>query len=390
MINIFLIFIIFILIIVTFYIINNSLTEKFTDFTGAHPNSSFNGWSTGTFLSGYDFSDYCTPGIACSTEDGWGIYNNNCECIVPGVNNTLEVEEENIISQESEEERRTNIISTNLNGCITNNQNFDKYCKSINPTYGVKNINRCDSNNSKVECGANYINGVYYGESIITPCMNKSDDFDTWCKYYNTKDIPDGFNVNSIGADKILLGSEGGCFLEDGKPDFSKARALCNYNSIDGIKKLNRSNELIDYNVFTTCLPIKNSNFVLECGRLLDDKEYNKIKNTNSLGNDINNINNVSSDDCKLLCDSNNDCYGFTYNKNNGSCFLKNSNVINASGQDNNNYDLYLNDKSRTSHAIEIMGYDCNPGFARAKCIKKDDILFVNNNNYYKSIFDTS
>ncbi len=391
MINTFLLFILFILIIIIIlFIIKKNVVEKFGDFTGAHPNSSYSGWNTNTFPSNYDFSNYCTPGVSCTTEDGWGIYNNNCECIVPGINDKLEQEDQTSseYKDESEEESNINILQNNLDGCILNNKNFDKYCKSINPDYGVKSITSCDANSSKVECSSNYISGKYYGESIITPCMNKSDDFDIWCKYYNNKDVPDGFNVNSIGADKILPGSFGGCFMDNGKPDFSKARAICNYNSIDGIKKLDRSNILIDYNVFTTCLPMKDTNFVAECGNLLDDKVYQKIENNNSLGNTIIKINDVSPNECKLICDNNNNCFGFTYNKNNGSCDLKNINIINASTQNNSNYDLYINDRDKKAHAAEIMGYDCNPGFARAKCIKKDDMLFINNNWTYKSIFD--
>lgn len=391
MINILLIFIIVIIIIIFFYIINKSLVEKFIGFNAAHPNDNYTAWTTSS-TSNYDFSNYCTPGIACSTENGWGVFNNNCECIIPGVRDKLE--QDYVQLEEQEEEEVTinypNIPTNNLDGCIINNQNFDKYCKSIDPTYGIKNIKTCDPTHSKVECGAYYINGTYYGENTITPCLNKSDDFDTWCKFYNNKEVPDGFNVNSIGVEKVLEGAKGGCFLNNGTPDFSKARGICNYNNIDSVKKLDRSNDIINYNVFTTCLPTKNTNFVSECATLLDEKMYEKTGNTDSVGNTINISNNVSSDECKLLCNSNKNCYGFAYNKNNAHCYLKNSSVINASTQDDPNYDLYINDKNKNSRAVEIMGYDCNPGFARAKCIKKDDVLFVNFNWLYKSIFDNN
>lgn len=390
MINILLIFITVIIIIIFFYIINKSLIEKFVGFESAHPNDYGTAWTTSS--SDYDFSNYCRPGDLCNTQDGWGVYNNDCECIIPGIHDKLDSEDYIHELQEEEEMSSTsNVPSNNLEGCIRNNQNFDEYCKRIDPSYGVKSISICDSTHSNVECGANYLNGIYYGDTtIMTPCLNKSDDFDTWCKYYNNKVVPDGFNVNSIGAEKVLVGAEGGCFINNGTPDNKKARALCNYNNIDTVKKLERTNNIIDYNTFTSCLP-KNTNFVYECGMLLDEKIYEKNLNTTTTSNSstIDTIRNISSDDCKLLCNSNNNCYGFVYNKNNGDCLLKDSSVVRESTQTNPNFDLYINDKNKDSRAVEIMGYDCNPGFARAKCLKNNDLLFVNDNYLYKSIYDT-
>ena len=390
MINILLIFITVIIIIIFFYIINKSLIEKFSSFYGAHPNDDGTAWTT-SLPSDYDFSNYCRPGDLCNTQDGWGVYNNNCECIIPGVNNELDSEDytDKLEEQQEETDGSYNGHSSNLEGCIRNNTNFDEYCKSIDPSYGVKSISICDSTHSEIECGANYLNGIYYGDTtIITPCLNKSDDFDTWCKFYNNKAVPNGFNVNSIGASKVLVGSEGGCFINNGTPDNKKARALCNYNNIDSVKKLERTNNLIDYNTFTSCLP-KNTNFVSECAYLLDEKIYEKKSNTSSNSSTIDTIRNISSDDCELLCNSNNNCYGFVYNKNNGTCLLKDSSVVRASTQTNPNFDLYINNKNKDSRAVEIMGYDCNPGFNRAKCIKNNDLIFPNNNYLYKSIYDT-
>jgi hypothetical protein len=380
MINILLLFITVIIIIIFFYIINKSLIEKFSDVNSARPNDGGTGWTTSS--SHYYFSNYCRPGNLCNTEDAWGYYNNNCECIAFGVRDKLESEDDidELEYGEEEEEISGRPIPKNLQVCIRNNQNFDEYCRNIDPSYGVKSITICDSTHSNVECGANYLNGVYYGDTnIMTPCLNKSDDFDTWCKFYNNKEVPSGFNVNSIGTSKVLVGAEGGCFVNNGKPDNKKARALCNYNNIDSVKKLERTNNLIDYNNFTSCLP-KNTNFVSECAMLLDEKIYQKKSNTTSNSSTINTIKNISSDDCKLLCDSDQKCYGFAYNKNNGNCYLKNNNVLRASTQTNQNFDLYINDKNKNSRAVEIMGYDCNPGFTRAKCIKKNDIIFPNNN----------
>ena len=36
--------------------------------------------------------------------------------------------------------------------------------------------------------------------------------------------------------------------------------------------------------------------------------------------------------------------------------------------------------------ATQIMGYDCNPGYARAKCSKIEDVLIFNENVLNKSV----
>ena len=186
-------------------------------------------------------------------------------------------------------------------------------------------MSRCTNTHSKVICDKNYLNGINYNNTVITPCLNKSDDFDVWCNFYNNKPIPQGFNVNSIGANKILVGKKGDCYNNNGTSDNSSARAICDYNHIDTLYKLelavgkndilsklepkynimdtgnsnnihNKKNNEIMYNVFTECRPLKNTNFTQECSRLL-----------------------------------------------------------------NVDYD--------NTFADQILGYDCNPGFGRAKCI---------------------
>lgn len=400
MLNIFLILMIIIIIIISFTIINNNLIEKFTNIVGYRANSSGDGWSIGSQIGGNENSS-SSRGAACTITNSdnttvYGIYNDNNECIpiVPPSDNSTNLSGTSAQSSSALSTSSTSPPPTTTNpsleGCIPNTQNFDKYCKSLNISYGIKSITPCDSNNSEVECAANYINGVQYDNNdIITPCLDKNTDFSVWCKYYNSKPIPSGFNVNSIGVSKILVGSEGGCFVNNNVADENKARAICNYQNMESVKKLERSNNNLNYNVFTTCMP-EDSDFVSKCSNLLDKKEYEKDENTMTTATTLENgvIDNISSDNCKIKCNENNDCYGYLYKKDNNSCFLKGKNVTKAAKINNDDYDLYIN-KKQNSRAIEIMGYDCNPGFARAKCINKQDIIYFDNNNLFNSVFNT-
>lgn len=402
MLNIFLILMIIIIIIISFTIINNNLIENFSTIVGSHPDPSHTSWSLGSQINeNGNRNTSSSPGSTCSIKNSdnttvFGIYNNSNECI-PIVSQSGSSRDPlvSVATQSSSASSASSLppqTTTNpsLDGCIPNTQNFDRYCRSQNISYGVKSITPCDSNNSKVECAANYINGVEYENTdIITPCLDKNTDFSVWCKYYNSKPIPSGFNVNSIGVSKILVGSEGGCFVNNNVADKNKARAICNYQNMESVKKLERANNNLNYNIFTTCMP-EDSNFVSKCTNLLDKKEYEKTENTITAATNLGDaINNISSDDCKLRCNENNNCYGYLYKKDNGTCFLKGKDVTTANKYNDNNYDLYINNKEQNSRAIEIMGYDCNPGFARAKCINKQDIIYFDNSNLFNSVFST-
>ena len=187
--------------------------------------------------------------------------------------------------------------------------NFDKVCRKYNSKFGIKKLTKCDDNSSKVTCGVNYINSKYYGDKIsTTPCLNKSDDFDTWCKFYSNKQyVPTGNNVNSIGAKYVLSGKNGDCYFDNGKIDTNSSRAVCDYNYVERIPKLEPVTNNEKYNKFTECYP-KETNFTTECSYLLNTDYSN-------------------------------------------------------------------------SFATQIMGYDCNPGYFRAKCIAKSDINNTYNGN---------
>lgn len=316
-----LLFIIIISILIL-YIINNNNFESFTNINGAKPSSSGNQWGNNTEnnTETEESSNDCQVGNTCSTENGYGTLNKNCVCVI---NSTYEEEEQ----QEEEEYQYTKRSHRNSNqnsgtgsnedltNCYPNNTNFDAVCKNINSEYGIKEIIKCDSNNSKVDCKKNYINGEFLGPmSTLTPCLDKTDDFNTWCRYYNSNPVPPGYNVNSIGAKKLLVGKKGNCFFEDGSSNNHKARAVCDYNHTDEVHKLERANDKINYNIFTGCHPLKPTNFVSKCSPLLHVPYEH-------------------------------------------------------------------------SFATQIMGYDCNPGFGRAKCIKSKDIDNYNKSQYDEVIF---
>lgn len=269
-------------------------------------------------------------GYLCNSENGFGICQPDNSCtpisqlnqnIIGNSNTASYVSSESTISSESteytESSESSKITGSSLSQSIPildtciDNQDFDKLCKTkFNSKSGVKNIitTGCNNNKSQVECGNNWINGVYYGNDLITtPCLDKVNDFDNWCKYYNMNTIPKGYNVNSIGAKDILVGEYGGCYNDNGTSNNNKARAICDYNHIQTLPKLKPYNKNINYNKFTSCIPIDR--------QFLFDIECVDILNT-----PLNNI-----------------------------------------------------------YVTEKMGYDCNPGYGRAKCINKSDSISPNN-----------
>lgn len=323
------IFIIIILIILLLYFINNYFLQKNQEnfITGAHPDGSHSSWMLGDTVSGYGgHGRYdglnCTPGTTCTYDDGtkFGLYNGDCHCI--SINKELSEEEGGEEGEEEEEiydkykhhkERKETVPIDSA--CLPNNTKFDEVCRNINPSYGIKKLIPCDLTTTKVECERNYINGKKYDDDVsITPCLNKSDDFDSWCRYYNnSKNIPVGNNVNSIGAKYILQGFDGAC-------DKNSARAVCDYKSIETIPKLEPANNFIEYNKFTDCLPLNDDQFVANCSMLL---------------------NNDTNDDT--------------------------SNIL----------------------ATQIQGYDCNPGYGRAKCVKDITDVSVFDSNFYTKSYTT-
>lgn len=286
----FILFFIFLLLTIS-YFDNKEVIESFDNISGLLPGSNGSTWTSGFDNKPYliNLTNTCQIGASCNTEDGWGYYNSSCACVhdtydpSSQLKNNLQEEssyppEEEYISINNQYKEEEGIIS---NDCIPNSTNFNDYCNNIHQTYGVKKIIPCDSNNSKVDCASNYMGGIYYGnnneELIKTPCIDKTSDFNSLCKYYNVGKVPPGYNVNSIGVKYILPGVKGDCYMPNGVEDTGKARGICSYNYNEQISKIpptrvtslgNGTTLLMDYNVFTNCHP-SSTNFTNKCNKLL-------------------------------------------------------------------------------------------------------------------------
>jgi hypothetical protein len=332
--KLFIIIIIILIILITLYLINLYINKKvyaeyFTNSYGAVPSNNAWGNYDGDInnVANNNRSGSCTITDPITSQVSYGIMNNNkCYSLTKSDNSDSSSTTNSLLNSN----RNSNINSNNVNGlsltsqsnsletsqlssysiaepfgattCYSNNTNFSKICTDQNPNYGVKSITPCSTISSSVECAPYYLGGVDYGAGVtITPCLNKSDDFDTWCRFYtNSSNIPTGYNVNSIGAKYRLTGKSGDCYLDNGSEDTNSARGVCDLNHIEEVKKLDPISDKIDYNIFTDCKLLKGTNFTTECSQAL-----------------------------------------------------------------NNPYDQ--------TYADQIMAYDCNPGYGRAKCLKKSD-----------------
>jgi len=315
--NIFIIAILLIILIgiIIYYTTNsrniiNSNIESFIDTAGSRPHMDGTTWNNDIERkAGYVLNE-CELGSLCKTADSenWGIYNGNCECI----EKPKDKKKETVTKSKPASKSINSAYFPNIPGvpekdkaCVSNSSNFDAICKKQNINYQVLGLIKCNDTESRPKCGM-YTDSE--DDSITTPCLNKSDDFNTWCRFYSNKYDKIGYNVNSIGAKKVLVGADGGCYV-NGKSDNSKARGICTYDYTDEVIKLDAPNSIVDYNVFTQCKYMKGTDFIDECSKLL-----------------------------KL-------------------------------------------DYSKT-YADQITSYDCNPGFARAKCLNNKDKMPYNEMQY--------
>ena len=338
----FIILILFIIIIL-YYLINNFLkkNELFTSVSGSQATSDGSTWTSGSSDSSQTTAEEsCNEGGQCKTEDGFGTYNSKCDCIV---DKTAEEEEPVKKAAPATVPQITIPAETiDLTGCYPNNTNFDAICKRENSEYGIKEVTACTNTHSKVTCDRNYLDGVNYHNTVITPCLNKSDDFDVWCNFYNNKPTPPGFNVNSIGANKILVGKKGDCYNNNGTSDNSSARAICDYNHVNTLYKLELAVGKND--ILSKLDPTHN---------IMDTRNSNDNDRSSSTSNDDN-------DSKKKKHKKKN--HEIMYNVFTHCRPLKNTNFTQDCSR-------LLNVDYDNTFADQILGYDCNPGFGRAKCI---------------------
>jgi len=109
------------------------------------------------------------------------------------------------------------------------------------------------------------INGKTYTGTHKTPCFNKTDDFNEWCRNYldkNNVSVASGNNMSNMGVKNILVGTDGEC------GNSNLAQGICDFNYFDQINKLNHQRKCdsiynedgsnncseLDYNLFTDCL----------------------------------------------------------------------------------------------------------------------------------------
>lgn len=172
---------------------------------------------------------------------------------------------------------------TNENTCLPNNSDFGKICKIRHGSYqyGVKNLESCGNNTSKLKCGKLIFNGQDYSNNgkyvFSTDCLDKSFDFDTICNQYipsniKTRTKSNGYDNNSAGMDTFLKGKYGDCFLSDGQSNPGKARAICNMKSNKEISRIRPLSSNIDYNVYTDCHS-DSYDFVNDCSQKLNGNQ---------------------------------------------------------------------------------------------------------------------
>lgn len=121
------------------------------------------------------------------------------------------------------------------------------------------------------------------------------------------------------------------------------------------------------------------------CGKLGNPivNNYTQIRNRGSWGNDINNKTGISVDECKTSCNDLNDCAGFSYNKSERKCYLKNSGMYpNSALTKSDAYDTYTRSKSYGQAAYEIQDTTSN------KNAKYGDIAYITRDGELKQYPD--
>jgi hypothetical protein len=336
------VFLLILLVLCISYFDTRSIIEKFDNIQGLVPASIGNSWTHGFNENETQNANYlqsinktCNIGKSCASEKGWGYYNADCECIIPSyveTNNSPEIE----IAEETyppKEEYPFEIPYVEEeayktdNTCVPNNISPISYCTEKNPKYGVKSIVPCDDTSSDITCARNYIGGQYYGNNT-----NGEPLLSTPC-------LDKGYDFNS----------------------------LCKYYNNHSIPNGYNVNSIgVKY-----VLQGKNGDCYLPNG--LEDKGKARGICSYQFNDQIQKIPplKISSlnDGTTLLMDYNvyTDCYPT------GTNFARKCNQLL---------------RKHGSYASEISSYDCNPGYARARCIKRGDRFQLNKNTFTDSVFN--
>lgn len=267
----------------------------------------------------------CTPGTPCSTIDGFGILNSGCQCQISNYPYNSEINNDysdtNNVYDETLSESEENInCSDTLYGCCPSDETITK-------------IDSLGSN--------------------CPDCINPRN-FDQYCKNINPK----------YGVKKLQKCGE------------NKFRVSCDADYIGGIKYGENL-------VITPCLD-KNIDFNTMC-QYYNNKKIPKGYNINSIAagtilkgifGDCYNSNGIPDNNkARAICSNN---YYNTVKKLSPSSLNSNMNFFTNCSPIDSNFTEICQQKFNNDNifSTEIMGYDCLPGYARAKCFKN-----INNDN---------
>jgi len=147
--------------------------------------------------------------------------------------------------------------------------------------------------------------------------------------------------VGSINSSDVNIEMSNKCSLDNNKNNIGNNEALAIYE-LEGISEnLVKDIGKVGYVDFRSKLHEYPENMI-KLGN-----SYENVPNYDSVGNDLKKFTNVNAENCKNECNKVDDCYGFVYNRNNNSCFIKNKNMYPKGLRiANNNTDIYIRNKN--------------------------------------------
>jgi len=286
----------------------------------------------------------------------YGLFVDGNICVPLDKLKELETSEEHK-QQEEEEGKKENpdTVASNFKipmytGCLPPDTNFNTVCQVYEPTFNPILIENCNTPLSykRALCGLN------------TSCYNKNTNFEKVCK----DKYDDTYGVYELNP----------CQQEEEQRD--KYRATCAKNYING--------RMVDFDKKTPCID-KNLDFNDMCKYYVPNDSIEtshwgarSILNGQDGGCYKQNGNNQDiPDDTKsaAICGSNYESTIPVF----GPFFQnQNYNVFTDCKPLNSNFRRECSKKlkyaTNNTYAIDIMGYDCNPQYARAKCIDLNHI----------------
>jgi len=205
-------------------------------------------------------------------------------------------------------------VTTNQDECVIKNSDYGQVCKNrFGSQFGVEKIEKCDNESVKVKCSDMYFNGKNYtGENTFsTDCFDKTLDFDALCNQYMPDNIKNSSRPNGYNINSAGVSEK--LHGIDGSCYLNNGES--DTTKVRGICNL-RSDQTLP----------RLSPFTFTNNKEIND--YNKFTDCKNIetGNFIN--------ECEEMLD------------------IPEDNVF-----------------------ADINGYDCLPGYGRAKCVNKEKDL---------------